>query len=106
MLFLHRDQWEILDTWDVAGLRGSGSHDVVTEGGIVAPEFADVGLVTFPALYENPVYRIPVPLRLAYNKAAVAIGVAKGALEGFVELAATKMPLRPRRCCATDPMAQ
>ena len=69
---LHRDQWEILDTWDVAGLRGSGSHDVVTEGGLVPARFADVDLVTVPPLYENPVFRIPVPLRLAYNKARQA----------------------------------
>lgn len=90
---LQRDQWEIQDTWDVSGLRGSGSHDVMTNGGVVPARFAGVDLVSLPALYDNPVYRIPVPLRLAYNKAAVAIGVARGALDAFVELASTKTPM-------------
>jgi indole-3-acetate monooxygenase len=90
---LHRDQWEIEDTWDMSGLRGSGSHTVATEGGVVPARFARVDLVSLPARYNNPVYRIPVPLRLAYNKAAVAIGVARGALDAFVELANTKTPL-------------
>ena len=90
---LHRDQWEIQDTWDVSGLRGSGSHDMITNGGVVPARFAGVDLVSLPALYDNPVYRIPVPLRLAYNKAAVAIGVARGALDAFVELANTKTPM-------------
>jgi indole-3-acetate monooxygenase len=90
---LHRDEWEIQDTWDVSGLRGSGSHDVITNGGLVPARFAGVDLVSLPALYDNPVYRIPVPLRLAYNKAAVAIGVARGALDAFVDLANTKTPM-------------
>ena len=103
---LHRDQWEILDTWDVAGLRGSGSHDVVTEGGIVPARFADVDLVTVPPLYENPVYRIPVPLRLAYNKAAVAIGVARGALDEFAVLANAKTPMLSSTPLRDRPVAQ
>ncbi len=90
---LHRSEWEIQDTWDVSGLRGSGSHDVVANGGLVPARFAGVDLVTMPPLYDNPVYRIPVPLRLAYNKAAVAIGVARGALDAFVELANAKTPM-------------
>ncbi len=106
MFFLHRSQWEILDTWDVASLRGSGSHDVRTDGGHVPARHADVGLVTFPALYDNPVYRIPVPLRLAYNKAAVAIGVAKGALEAFADLAATKTPFTTTQLLRDRPIAQ
>ena len=103
---LHRDQWEILDTWDVAGLRGSGSHDVVTEGGVVPERFAEVDLVTVPPLYENPVYRIPVPLRLAYNKAAVAIGVARGALDEFAELANSKTPMLSSTPLRDRPIAQ
>ena len=106
MFFLHRSQWEILDTWDVAGLRGSGSHDVVADGGHVPAHHADVGLVTFPARYENPVYRIPVPLRLAYNKAAVAIGVAKGTLTEFASLAATKTPFTSSQLLRDRPVAQ
>ena len=103
---LHRDEWEILDTWDVAGLRGSGSHDVVTEGGLVPERFAGVDLVTMPALYENPVYRIPVPLRLAYNKAAVAIGIARGALDEFAVLANAKTPMLSSTPLRDRPIAQ
>jgi len=103
---LHRDQWEMRDTWDVAGLRGSGSHDVVTEGGVVSERFAEVDLVTIPPLYENPVFRIPVPLRLAYNKAAVAIGVARGALDEFAVLANSKTPMLSSTPLRDRPVAQ
>jgi indole-3-acetate monooxygenase len=93
MFFMPRSEWEIVDTWDMAGLRGSGSHMVQAEGGVCAPEYLDVGLVTIPPSYDNPVFRMPVPLRLAYNKAAVALGVAKGALDAFADLAGNKTPL-------------
>jgi alkylation response protein AidB-like acyl-CoA dehydrogenase len=106
MNFLHRSEFTILDTWDVAGLRGSGSHDVLADGAVVPAKLADVTLVQFPAHYENPVYRIPVPLRLAYNKAAVAIGVAKGALEEFAALAATKTPFTTTQLLRDRPVAQ
>ncbi len=106
MNFLHRSEFTILDTWDVAGLRGSGSHDVLADGAVVPAKFADVTLVQFPARYENPVYRIPVPLRLAYNKAAVAIGVAKGALRELATLAATKTPFSTTQLLRDRPVAQ
>ena len=83
-----------------------GSHDVVTEGGLVPERFADVDLVTVPPLYENPVYRIPVPLRLAYNKAAVAIGVARGALDEFAVLANAKTPMLSSTPLRDRPVAQ
>jgi len=103
---LARDQWEILDTWDVAGLRGSGSHDVKTEGGVVRPEHVDVDLVEIPPKHDNPVFRIPVPLRLSYNKVAIALGVAKGALESFSDLAQNKVPMMSVSSLANRPIAQ
>ena len=32
MRFMHRSEWEIVETWDVAGIRGSGSDNVRAEG--------------------------------------------------------------------------
>jgi alkylation response protein AidB-like acyl-CoA dehydrogenase len=104
--FLHRSQWEILDTWDVAGLRGSGSHDVKADNARVSERYASVELMALPALYANPVFRIPVPLRLAYNKSAVALGVAKGALESFVDLANKKVPMMSVAPLRERPIAQ
>jgi alkylation response protein AidB-like acyl-CoA dehydrogenase len=104
--FLNRSEWEIVDTWDSAGLRGSGSHDVRADGALVPEKWAGVDLVAQPALYDNPVYRIPVPLRLAYNKAAVSIGIARGALDAFVDLANKKTPMLSANLLRDRPIAQ
>jgi alkylation response protein AidB-like acyl-CoA dehydrogenase len=106
MWFLNRSEWEILDTWDVAGLRGSGSHDVVADGAYVPERHVPVDLMVTPPLYDNPVYRIPVALRLAYNKAAVALGVAKGALDTFSDLAQNKIPMLSSSTLKHRPIAQ
>jgi len=103
---LHRDQWEIIDTWDVAGLRGSGSHDVKADGAYVEPRFVGVDLMTTPAHYDNPVFRMPVPLRLSFNKVAIALGVAKGALETFADLAQNKIPMMSMSTLNKRPIAQ
>ncbi|MDG2114211.1 MAG: acyl-CoA dehydrogenase family protein, partial [Actinomycetota bacterium] len=93
MRFMHRSEWEIVETWDVAGIRGSGSDNVRAEGSLVRPEHANVDLVRMPPHYDNPVFRIPIPLRLSYNKVAIALGIALGSLEAFVELAHNKVPM-------------
>ena len=93
MWFLHRSEWEIKDTWHMAGLRGSGSHDVFANGALVPEHLVPVDLFVLPAHYPNPVFRIPVALRLSFNKAAVAIGVARGALNAFSDIAQNKIPL-------------
>ena len=106
MWFMHRSQWEIVDTWNVAGLRGSGSHNVRANGAVVEPKWYPVELMLTPALYSNPVFRIPVPLRLSYNKVAIGLGVAKGALEAFVDLANNKVPMMSPSKLMDRPIAQ
>lgn len=87
---LTRGQWEIVDTWHVGGMRGSGSHDVkvvdawVPRSRIVAP----IGGVKS----DDPLLRFPVGARLAYNKVAVALGIARHTLDFFSELAEGKQP--------------
>lgn len=104
--FLPREQWDIVDTWDVAGLRGSGSHDVKADGALVPEKFIGVDLFTLPAKHDNPVFRMPVPLRLSYNKVAIALGVAKGTIEAFADLAQNKIPMMSTSSLAKRPMAQ
>jgi alkylation response protein AidB-like acyl-CoA dehydrogenase len=106
MWFLHRSQWEIVDTWDCAGLRGSGSHNVKAEGAVVEPKWLSVELMSVPAHYDNPVFRIPVPLRLSYNKVAIAPGIASGALEAFVDVANNKVPMLSASKLMERPLAQ
>ena len=106
MWFLHKSQYEILDVWNMAGLRGSGSDTVRAAGAVVPAKFADVQLVTVPPYYDNPVFRIPIPLRLSYNKVAIALGVARGALDAFVEIANNKVPFLSMSKLAERPIAQ
>ncbi len=106
MWFLHKSQFEILDVWDMAGLRGSGSNTVRAVGAVVPAKYAQVELVTVPPLYDNPVFRIPVPVRLSYNKVAIALGVARGALDAFVDVANNKIPFFMASKLVERPIAQ
>jgi alkylation response protein AidB-like acyl-CoA dehydrogenase len=106
MWFLNRKEYEILDTWDVSALRGSGSHDVKADGAYVPEKFVDVDLMVVPPLYDNPVFRVPTPMRLAYNKSAIAIGVARGAIDAFIGLANHKVPMLSPSKLMDRPIAQ
>ena len=104
--FLHKDQYEILDTWNVASLRGSGSHDVRSNGAFVSSKWEAVQLQLPATNSTNPVFRMPVNVRLSFNKAAVAIGVARGAIDTFTDLAQNKTPWLSASTLKDRPMAQ
>ena len=97
-------EFEIVDTWHVGGLRGSGSHDVqldnvfVPDSRIIAPIGGNAAT--------TPQLRLPLGNRLAYNKAAVAIGIARAGVEAFVELATRKRPRFTSRPLRDRPFAQ
>jgi alkylation response protein AidB-like acyl-CoA dehydrogenase len=87
-----RDEIEILDTWHVAGLRGSGSHDVKVRD-VLVPEdrLVSFGAPVDPNL-DTPFAQIPTGSRLAYNKVGVGFGIARAAIDDFVDLATGKVP--------------
>jgi alkylation response protein AidB-like acyl-CoA dehydrogenase len=97
--FVPVGECEILDTWHTAGLRGTGSHDwQVTD--IFVPEER-----SFPILFNGP--SAPGCLSLsdfapyaAPRIAAVALGMAREAIDAFTALARTKTPH-----LATSPLA-
>ena len=86
-----KGEFEIIDTWDTAGMRGSGSHDVRMTDCYVPPEHLLPGRSLAPCeTWENPTYRNPT--HAVYNKSAVALGVCRGAIDNFIELAKGKTP--------------
>ena len=89
-LVVSKPEFEILDTWHTSGLCGSGSHDVVLEDVFVPEErlVAPLGQVQ----HQSPLLRMPFRSRLCYNKVAIAFGLARSALDSFVELAEGKVP--------------
>lgn len=97
-----RSDFEVLDTWHVAGLRGSGSHDVEIRD-VFVPERFTTRVARGPVNAAGALFRLPPFSRLAYNKVGVATGIARGALDAFVELATERVPrgmrapLRERR---------
>ena len=90
---------EILDTWHTAGLRGTGSHDwQVTD--VFVPEEQ-----SFPILFDGPSAPGCLCVRdfAAYagpRVAAVALGIARDAIDACTALARIKTP-----ALATSPLA-
>jgi indole-3-acetate monooxygenase len=78
-------EWEIEDTWHVAGLKGTGSNHIkVTNAMVPAAHFFDdkQGLPCVPGpLYHTVLQFLPL-FHAAFN-----IGVAEGALNDLIELA-------------------
>ena len=100
-----RGDFEIVDTWDTAGLRGSGSHDVKIDGAFI-PDKATLPKDLFSNCdtFASPTLRNP--MQAHYNKGAVALGIARGAIDDLVELAMTKTPWMSGSLLADQPELQ
>jgi alkylation response protein AidB-like acyl-CoA dehydrogenase len=99
------DEVEIEDTWSVSGLCGTGSHDVVADDVFVPAERTFALLSAEPCL-DDPLVRIPLPSPYALQMASGALGVARGALDDILALAAGKVPLFAGASLATNPLFQ
>jgi alkylation response protein AidB-like acyl-CoA dehydrogenase len=98
-------QVTIHDTWHVAGLRGTGSHDIEFDD-LRIPAGLSASVFTDPPVQPGPLYLFPLFGLLAVAIAAVSLGVARGAVDDFVTMAAAKTPTGSRRRLAERAVAQ
>jgi alkylation response protein AidB-like acyl-CoA dehydrogenase len=104
-LFVPVAEAELLDTWHVRGLRGTGTHHFAVND-VFVPAERTVLSVTAPLLETGPLYRIPRTLLFASGDAAVALGVARTCLDTFVELAGAKTPRAMEALLRDQPVIQ
>lgn len=88
MAFVPATSCEIVDTWHVGGLRGTGSHDVVVSD-LQVPEARTFAPMDESRI-EGPIGRVPIACTMSAGHAAICIGMARAAVEWVIELGRTK----------------
>jgi alkylation response protein AidB-like acyl-CoA dehydrogenase len=91
-MILPAAECEIIDTWMVGGLRGTGSHDVAVHDRFVPTEFGSS--FTDPYVLAEARYRLPPFSRVIPGLGAMALGIARSAIETLTEIATEKTPER------------
>jgi 3-hydroxy-9,10-secoandrosta-1,3,5(10)-triene-9,17-dione monooxygenase len=109
-LLLPKADYTIIDTWNVSGLRGTGSRDIAVEDKFVpahrtmkrAEVFEGIG----PGLALNtaPLYRLPFGQVFAMSVSTLAIGGLQGMLDAFIAYGARRVA-RGIGPTARDPVA-
>ena len=93
-----RSEVEILDTWHVIGMRGTGSHDwAVTDAFVpnfLTEESRLVQGPNVPRPWRGALYRVPLASITSLHFSAVATGLARRAIDTLMELAKLKTPHR------------
>ncbi len=97
------EEIDIQDNWHVSGLKGTGSSDYIAEN-VWLP--ADrMGSLSRANSYKNePIFRFPRFGILSTPCGAIALGMAKAALEEVIELAKEKTPQGSRRTLSQRPV--
>ncbi|AEA67131.1 hydroxylase [Pseudomonas sp. St386] len=102
MGILSRDQYTIVDDWNVMGLQATNSNSVRAEQEVFVPDYRVVHTNDLPRLtdelrgkYSGLAFKhSPIGSMVATtcSFAALAVGIAQGALDSFIEQAAKRPP--------------
>lgn len=86
---------EMIEIWDVLGLRGTGSDGYSVKDLFVSKEYTTTpGLDVEERVYDAPLYWMPSDVHQSIGFTGVAIGIARGMLNQFKEIATEKKPYR------------
>ncbi len=104
-MVLRADQTQVIDTWNVSGLRGTGSHDMSAADAIV-PKRHSASLISDRPRHGGALYRFPIFGLLSLGVAAVALGVAQEATIALTALATGKRPMWSKKSLAHRELVQ
>jgi len=104
-VFFRADEVELLDTWDVMGLRATGSTDYQVSG-VFVPEGRWAQPQNGEPVVDGELYRFPFLAALALGVCSVSLGLARRAHDEFLALAGAKRPAQSQRTLAERPVVQ
>jgi 3-hydroxy-9,10-secoandrosta-1,3,5(10)-triene-9,17-dione monooxygenase len=87
---LPKGDYDVLDTWFVSGLAGTGSKDIVVKDAFVPehrvldPEAAGSTDLSAWEMHGRTTYRVPLRVTLGWELIAPVIGLGEAAIEDFV----------------------
>ena len=111
-LLFPRADVALTDTWDVIGLRGTGSDRYavtdlfVPDAFSFAPDYTLVPQDDTPRFADGTLYRLPAQSVYGCAFAGIALGIARGAMDAFETLARDKAPRGGAPTLREDAFAQ
>lgn len=103
--FFRAEQSEVIDTWHVSGMRGTGSHDLSVKD-LVVPARQTTCVFTDAPRHDVPLLRFPIFGLLATGVSAVGLGIARGALDHVEDLARNKRSRGGKKTMAESELVQ
>jgi 3-hydroxy-9,10-secoandrosta-1,3,5(10)-triene-9,17-dione monooxygenase len=108
-----RSDYEIVDNWDVSGLEGTGSNDIVIKEPVFVPAHrthrANDGFTGLnPGCEVNTGYSFTMPFGQIFTRAVAcsSIGALKGVVDSYVNVNKDRVGLNDGAKIAQDPNAQ
>jgi alkylation response protein AidB-like acyl-CoA dehydrogenase len=105
MTWIPAPDYRIIDTWDTAGLRATGSHDVEVSD-VFVPSHRVCPVPLPDPVTAGALFRFPVVGLWSIAMAATALGIARAAIDELLRLAGTKTPFGMASTLATRATAQ
>jgi alkylation response protein AidB-like acyl-CoA dehydrogenase len=102
MMFFRRADCTILDTWYSTGMRGTGSDDFAVQDAFV-PADRTFPLFTAQSRLPAPLYKLRLEQLFLTALPTVGLGIARDAIDTFVEVAKGKTPTLSQTGLASRP---
>jgi alkylation response protein AidB-like acyl-CoA dehydrogenase len=103
--FCPKSDARIIDTWNVSGMRGTGSHDIEVED-LFVPDAHTFSALDFRSRVTGPMNRMHGFDLAGCGFCCVGLGVARAAIDEFVALAQTKVPRSSSELLRDRPIVQ
>ena len=105
-MLVPRPDYQVVDNWHVAGLKGTGSHDIVVDNAFVPWHRTHILVAPSQKAFASPIYDLPFGNVFALCLCAVTQGIAEAALENYTDYLRRRLHKYDGQAMVNDPFQQ